>query len=134
MGQHIIQRVKSIIPWIVWNKGFIIIYDICDKASFDSAGFYIEVIRKYVSRDALIILVESKIDLDDKRVVSEQDGFDLAQSAKVMFRSTSACTGEGVEELFNTLIEIVVLKEMYLSHFRIKNSSDENDKDLGCWF
>ena len=49
------------------------------------------------------ILIGNKSDWNDKRVVTEQQGRELAQELGIQFMETSAKVNEGVEEAFFTL-------------------------------
>ena len=60
----------------------------------------IEDIRNQSPKTVLIILVGNKIDLEDKRVISYDEGNDLAIKNGMIFAETSAKTGDGIEEIF----------------------------------
>jgi Ras-related protein Rab-8A len=49
------------------------------------------------------ILIGNKSDWNDKRVITEQQGRELAQELGIQFMETSAKVNEGVEEAFFTL-------------------------------
>jgi len=48
-------------------------------------------------------LIGNKSDWNDKRVITEQQGRELAQELGIQFMETSAKVNEGVEEAFFTL-------------------------------
>ena len=43
------------------------------------------------------------MDLDDQRVITTEQGKELAEKHSIHFSETSAKTGEGIEELFNVV-------------------------------
>jgi Fe2+ transport system protein B len=55
-------------------------------------------------------LVANKIDLTDKRVISTQQGEDLARKLGCLYRETSAIKNQGVNEAVVDLTEQVITK------------------------
>jgi len=55
------------------------------------------------------ILIGNKSDWNDKRVITEQQGRELAQELGIQFMETSAKVNEGVEEAFFTLARYLSL-------------------------
>ena len=51
----------------------------------------------------VIGLAANKSDLYEKEQVSEKDGREYAKKIGAIFKQTSACTGIGINELFNSL-------------------------------
>ena len=60
-------------------------------------------IEQHASDGVNKILIGNKSDWNDKRVITEQQGRELAQELDVQFMETSAKVNEGVEEAFFTL-------------------------------
>jgi len=82
--------------------GIIVVYDITDEDSFNEVeGFLKEGVR--YARKAQQFLVGNKIDLNDQRIVSTQQGSTMANTKKIDFFETSAKTGENVEHLFEVV-------------------------------
>ena len=52
------------------------------------------------------ILIGNKSDWSDKRVITEEQGRDLARELGIRFMETSAKVNEGVEEAFFTLARL----------------------------
>ena len=57
-------------------------------------------ITKYASENVNKLLIGNKCDLNDRRVVSTEEGKELADSLGVAYIETSAKTANGVEESF----------------------------------
>ena len=83
-------------------KAALLVYDITRKETFINIETWLEKIRKY-SGDIPIILAGNKTDLEDFRLVNEDEGADLAQKNKLLFIETSAKTGKNVGEVFHRL-------------------------------
>jgi Ras-related protein Rab-8A len=60
-------------------------------------------IEQHASEGVNKILIGNKSDWNDKRVITEQQGRELAQELGIQFMETSAKVNEGVEEAFFTL-------------------------------
>ena len=76
--------------WISLAKGFILVFAINDAESFEDVKLKIKRIEKNEANKLPIILVGNKCDLADKRVISEQQGNDLAKSIGGKYIETSA--------------------------------------------
>ena len=87
--------------------GIIIVYDVTNHSSFEAVSGWIEEVRRYVST-APLLLVGNKIDLEDKRVVSTQEGKDLAERLGLIFVETSAKTSIGIEEAFKEMTKQLI--------------------------
>ncbi len=99
------ERFKSLIPSYLKNANCVILtYDITDKSSFTSLNKWLSDVRDNVVEGTFIILCGNKIDLNDKRAVPKEDGEKFAQENNIAYAETSASTGEGINELFNTII------------------------------
>ena len=64
-------------------------------------------IEQHASEGVNKILIGNKSDWNDKRVVTEQQGRELAQELGIQFMETSAKVNEGVEEAFFTLARYI---------------------------
>ena len=78
----------------------IVVYDITCRDSFEHIQNWITDIHEQSPKTVLIVLIGNKIDLEDKRVVSFDEGKDFALKNGLIFLETSAKTGEGIDETF----------------------------------
>ena len=84
------EKFKSISLNIVKNtQGIILMYDITDKSSFLAIPDWIESIREIKEKNFPMILCGNKIDLEDKRIVSKEEGKKLADEYQIEFFETS---------------------------------------------
>eukprot|EP00026_Physarum_polycephalum_P001882 Phypoly_transcript_01885.p1 GENE.Phypoly_transcript_01885~~Phypoly_transcript_01885.p1 ORF type:complete len:979 (+),score=188.07 Phypoly_transcript_01885:120-3056(+) len=87
------------------GQGFLLVYSITSRSSFDEARYIHEQILRVKDSDSVpIILVGNKIDLDSERQVSSREGQDLARALGCSFIETSAKTRMNVEEAFFDLV------------------------------
>ncbi|XP_051580528.1 ras-related and estrogen-regulated growth inhibitor-like protein isoform X2 [Myxocyprinus asiaticus] len=79
---------------VQWADGFVLVYSICDRASFNAVTRLIQTIK--TSKDFLgfekmpIVIVGNKRDLDHRRTVLSEEGRLLALSADCQFYEVSA--------------------------------------------
>ena len=88
--------------------GIILIYDVTNRKTFENIRKWLNQIKEETSNKISIILVANKIDCDDDlRVVSKEDGEDLAKNAGLPIYEASAKQSINVNESFQFLIEQV---------------------------
>ena len=90
----------------------LVVYDISSRESFDNVSTWIEDCRNQSPQTIFMVLVGNKTDLDleNKRVVSFEEGQELAEKNKMMFFETSAKTGKNVDEIFFRSAENIAKK------------------------
>ena len=81
-------------------SGFVLVYDVTNRTSFENLPQYYDEIRK-LQISGRIIVVGNKIDLIDKRIISQAEGRKFANSIGALYSESSAKTGEGID---NTMI------------------------------
>ena len=85
----------------------ILIYDVTDNDSFDRLNLWIKNIKDWREESTItipVILVGNKIDLEDSRVVTREQGNKFAKENGFLFAECSALTGENVNYIFNKLV------------------------------
>ena len=99
------ERFKSLIPSYLKNANCVILtYDITEKSSFSALGKWLSDVKDNVVEGTFIILCGNKLDLNNKRVISKEEGENFAKENNIAFAETSATTGQGINELFNTIL------------------------------
>ena len=92
-------------------QGLLFTYDITSRRTFKDLNQWIRQINDYQDISEFpIIIVGCKVDLEDKREVSTEEGHTFAAKYKCPFFETSARTGKGVKEAFSALIQKVYEK------------------------
>ena len=95
----------------------IIVYSIDTEDSFNNIEKWLNDIKTQSNPDIKIFLIGNKVDLEDKRRLTKEQGEQLCNDHKLaFFMETSAKTGFNVQNVF-----IQVAKELYLQHEEIKN-------------
>jgi Ras-related protein Rab-6A len=85
----------------------LIVYDVTDESSFNSVKQWIEDSQTYGRNDIHLVLVGNKIDLNDQRKISKEDGQNLATQYGMDFYESSALTGENINEIFEGICKFV---------------------------
>jgi len=99
-GQQQFAKVRQ--TYFQGVKAGFLIYDVTRRETFDNIeNWYKETTR--VESDALLILVANKIDLENDRKVTEEEGKALAEKLKIPYLETSALNKDIVDEAFKTL-------------------------------
>ncbi|KAJ3397514.1 Ras- protein Rab-4A [Lobulomyces angularis] len=84
--------------------------DITDMNSFKSIQSWLDDARNLASKDAVMLLVGNKLDLEEYREVSYIEASNFAQVNNLMFLEASALTGEMVEEIFFKITRTILSK------------------------
>ncbi|MCQ2818049.1 MAG: GTP-binding protein [archaeon] len=95
-----------------YNKadGIILMYDITEPSTFEQVDYWISEIKKNAKESISMCLVGNKIDLEDKREVSKEDGEKMAKKYKVPFYEASAYSDINVIDCFMNLAEEMNIK------------------------
>jgi len=107
-GQAQFKRVRM--SYLEKAEAGILVYDVTDRASFESINKNWNQEIKKVCPNIALILVGNKIDLKEGRVVSSEDGETLAKKLKITYIETSAKTGENINDDFKMLALQIIKK------------------------
>ncbi len=98
------ERFKNIIAsYYRGAHGILLLYDVTDRDSFKNLSNWLIEIEKNASKNILRVLIGNKCDLEDKRVISYNQGKEFADTYGLKFIETSAKKNLNVSEAFETL-------------------------------
>jgi len=100
-GQPQFARIRS--NYLANSSAGILVFDVTDEDSFRSIKTWYSEIQKYAPPEIFLILVGNKIDLKDERVISTEQGKELAKELGISYIETSAKTGENINDSFKML-------------------------------
>jgi len=113
------------------GQGFVLVYSIPSRASFETAAK----LRTHIARikedvaDIPLVLVGNKVDLEDERNVTYEEGKELADKWKAGFIEASAKTNKHVNEIFHELVRLI--NEFREKHPEPSNSTRPGGKKAG---
>ena len=104
------ERFKNIIAsYYRGAHGILLIYDVTDKDSFKNLSNWIIEIEKNANKNVLKLLIGNKTDLEDKRVITYNQGKEFADGYGLKYIETSAKKNLNVNEAFETLGRELIL-------------------------
>lgn len=90
--------------------GFILMYDVTNEESFNAVQDWSTQIKTYSWDNAQVVLAGNKCDLEDERLISSEQGKQLAQSMGIEFFESSAKENVNVAAIFDRLVDIICVK------------------------
>lgn len=102
------EKFQSLIPLYIRNASAVLyVFDVSQVPSIEALE---EQLREYevsIDAKAIMVLCANKVDIVHDRVVCEMYK-EWAESREFRFFATSAMTGEGIDDMFNTLAQTLV--------------------------
>jgi len=90
--------------------GIMIVYDVTNEQSFNNIDFWLKEVDKYASPTVYKILIGNKCDRIEERVVSYEDGKNVAERLNMQFMETSAKDSIHVIDSFKQMGEMLLKK------------------------
>ena len=105
----------------------IIVYAINSKDSFENIEMWLRELRTHSNPDAKVFLIGNKIDLENERKITREQGENFAKTNKLhLFLESSAKTGFNAKKVF-----IKAAKVLYDEHLKYKNIEDNASQNSG---
>ncbi|KAL4492911.1 hypothetical protein ABPG72_020690 [Tetrahymena utriculariae] len=108
------ERYRSILSMFYRDsQAAILVYDVTDADSFNSLQLWINELEDKAKTEGMIIaLVGNKIDSPYEMVkVTTQKAEQFAREKNFLFTECSAKTGEGIDRIFNMIVEELIKKK-----------------------
>ena len=106
------EKFRSLIPMYTRDANIIIlVYDITRKESFTYIPDWVKDLTNVKLDEVIFGLVGNKIDLEDQRQVTKEEGEKYAQDNNIIFQEVSAKTGDNFSDLFyKKIFEQIIIK------------------------
>lgn len=119
--------------------GILLVYDVTDERSYNNIRNWIRNIEQHASEGVDRILIGNKCDMNDKKVITTEQGQALADEFGIRFVETSAKSNIGVEEAFFALARDI--KKRIIDHATEQKATstpanvqlDGNDSSAGTF-
>ena len=89
-------------------EGILIVFDVTNRETFKNIENWIKEVTVFTGNDVVIVSLGNKSDL--KKSITKSDIDDLKKRTKLEIFNVSAKTGEGVEDAFKHIIELLIKK------------------------
>ncbi len=128
------ERFKSVsFSFIKKANGIILLYDIGNKNSFEALDSWMESIKDNADKKIPIILVGNKCDInDEKRKVTFEEGEKKGNEFQIPFFETSCKDGINVKEVFERIVNDIILKKNQTLRGELKLFEDSIKKKNCC--
>ena len=118
--------------------GIIIVYDITNKESFERIQDWVKSVYDNTDtyKEIQMIIVGNKIDLEERREVSKEEGLKIGKYFEIDFFEASAKNAEGVKNFMIKIIkDILNNKVNNRNSINIKNykNGDDEDNEKKCF-
>lgn len=108
------------------THGVIIIYDMTNADSFNNIELWIKKVEMQVAEKAWKILIGNKLDLENERVISKEQGQKLANQNGIKYMECSAKMGNNIDEMFS------ITAQYLLSIWDQQNTKETTNNGNGC--
>ena len=116
------EKFRSLIPMYIREAQIILlIYDISDRDSFDAMPKWIQEVLDVKNAEAVFVLIGNKIDLENERKVTFEEGKKFAEENNFIFQEVSAKDGQN----FTNLFEVQIFEAVYN---KFKKEFDKREK------
>ena len=114
----------------------LIIFDVTDRNSFSKIDNWMECIDKFAKKNVLKLLVGNKIDLDDKRVVSRDEGKQIAQKYRLKYYEISALKIENLYEMLEDAAKefVEIYEQKSMKSFQLKKQIKKEINQSDCCY
>ena len=111
--------------WIKVADGFLLLFAINEKESFEALESKIEKIKNNDKDNVPIILVGNKCDLDDQRIIEKQTAEDLAKKIGTKYYETSALTDQNgnCKVVFEECAQMIIKSDSHEKSDKCKTCS-----------
>ena len=118
------------------TNGVILVYDVSRRDSFDHLNVWLNELEMYNNYgDPVKLLVGNKVDKEQERQVTREEGQNFAREHQMIFIETSAKTKVGVQQAFEEIVQ-KILDSKTIEPKAAKPGIDihgQNPEEGACW-
>ena len=105
--------------------GIILMYDITNQKSYDDISCWMNSIIEHKGKGFPMVLLGNKCDLENERIISTEEGYDLAQKYSLKFFETSNKLNTNINNAGLELINLIIDKNK--EKFIYEENKNENE-------
>ena len=109
-------------------EGILIVFDLTNKESFKNIENWINEVTVFTGNDVIFMCLGNKCDL--KKEISKSSIEDFKKKSKLEIFNVSAKTGDGVEDAFTHIIELLIKKNMDKKGTNAINLNSNKDNNI----
>ena len=109
-------------------EGILIVFDLTNKESFKNIENWINEVTVFTGSDVIFMCLGNKCDL--KKEISKNSIEDFKKKSKLEIFNVSAKTGDGVEDAFTHIIELLIKKNMDKKGTNAINLNSNKDNNI----
>ena len=94
------------VNYLKGTDGAVLVFDITKKETFELIGTWLDDIRQNNKTSIGKMLIGNKVDLEEEREVSKEEGEELAKLLECKYYETSAKTGQNINEALDEIAKI----------------------------
>jgi len=100
----------------------LIVFDVTNEVSFKNVTNWVECINKFAKSNVLRILVGNKTDLENERVITTEQGKQLAQENGLKYYEISALKIQGLQEMFEDIAKeyVEIYEQKSFKNFQLQ--------------
>ncbi|KAH0792235.1 small GTP-binding protein [Histomonas meleagridis] len=103
------ERFKTLVPMYYRGaKVAVIVFSVTDSASLGEIDFWATGVKSGTSPPPVLFVIGNKIDLVDERVVSTEQGQEVASKHGAEYFEISATTGDNVDKMIMRVAEVAL--------------------------
>nr|CAI44497.1 rab_C43 [Paramecium tetraurelia] len=120
------EKFRSLVP--LFLRTVIIVYDITQKSSFTQLKEWVSSLEQICSKNQLFFLVGNKCDLIEQEQVTYDEAKQYSYNLKAPLQYTSCKNNEGIQELFQKIVEEYLKQEEELKNKELLINEKQNSK------
>ena len=112
----------------------LVVFDVTERKSFQNVTTWVECIDKFAKSNVLRILVGNKTDLEDKRIISKEEGKSLAEQNGLKYYEISALKITGLHEMFEDIAKeyVEIYEQKAFKNFQLKKTEITKKRRMCC--
>jgi small GTP-binding protein len=128
------ERFRALAPIYFRNAvAAVVVFDCTARATFEHLAQWISDFRDVAGPETAVLVTANKADAAEQRAVSRAEAQAWADSMDYAFIETSARTGDGVQELFDSLVRSVLALQAPRKTSRLPPfAAADGDRDGKC--